>query len=191
MKMCVQQAVPVNAGRIVLHGEEITERATEVVYTAHAPLPDDLRDAFVLSLRIPEDTAGDTLYFPTVQTCEDGEHPWIEIPADGPGVTAVTVASDQLEATTMVIVSDLDIIVKSSRNELFVFARTHHDLPREIQIRGRLGGEDFDVTHEIVRDQGLAAQLVPRLWAGAFVYPHRPDDQLRDVLDRFRPELRP
>lgn len=47
----------------------------------------------------------------------------IEIPVDGPGVTAVTVASEKLEATTMVIVSDLDVIVKASRNELFVFAQ--------------------------------------------------------------------
>lgn len=46
----------------------------------------------------------------------------VEIPIDGPGVTAVTVTSDTLEATTMVVVSDIDIIVKSSRNELFVFA---------------------------------------------------------------------
>ena len=46
----------------------------------------------------------------------------IEIPVDGPGVTAVTVSSDKLEATTMVVVSDLDVIVKSSRNELFLFA---------------------------------------------------------------------
>jgi Ca-activated chloride channel homolog len=57
----------------------------------------------------------------------------------------------------------------SRGEELFVFARTHHDLPGEIAIRGRLGGEDFSVTHEVARDQSLAAQLVPRLWAGAFV----------------------
>ena len=46
----------------------------------------------------------------------------VEIPVEGPGVTAVTVSSDALEATTMIVVSDIDIIVKSSRNELFVFA---------------------------------------------------------------------
>lgn len=46
----------------------------------------------------------------------------IEIQVEGPGVTAVTVSTDTHEATTMVVVSDLDIIVKSSRNELFVFA---------------------------------------------------------------------
>ncbi|NNE00392.1 MAG: tetratricopeptide repeat protein, partial [Pirellulaceae bacterium] len=45
----------------------------------------------------------------------------IELPIDGPGVTAVTVSSEELEATTMVVVSDLDMIVKSSRNEMFLF----------------------------------------------------------------------
>ena len=38
------------------------------------------------------------------------------------GVMAVTVSSRRREATTLVIRSDLDMIVKSSRNELFVFA---------------------------------------------------------------------
>ncbi len=47
----------------------------------------------------------------------------VEIPVAGPGVTAVTVASEKLEATTMLVVSDLDVIVKSSRNELFLFAQ--------------------------------------------------------------------
>ncbi|MCH8829238.1 MAG: tetratricopeptide repeat protein [Planctomycetes bacterium] len=46
----------------------------------------------------------------------------LSIPVDGPGVTAVTVSSEKLEATTMVFVSDIDIIVKASRNELFIFA---------------------------------------------------------------------
>jgi uncharacterized protein with PIN domain len=39
------------------------------------------------------------------------------------------------------------------------------------------------------RDRGLLRRR--ELWAGAFVYSTRPDDQLRDVLDRFQPELRP
>lgn len=46
----------------------------------------------------------------------------IELPIAGNGVTAVTVSSDKLEATTMVVVSDLDMVVKTSRNELFLFA---------------------------------------------------------------------
>ncbi|WP_306186129.1 MULTISPECIES: Mut7-C RNAse domain-containing protein [unclassified Streptomyces] len=39
------------------------------------------------------------------------------------------------------------------------------------------------------RDRGLLRRREP--WAGAFVYSTRPDEQLRDVLDRFHPELRP
>ncbi|WP_409469992.1 Mut7-C RNAse domain-containing protein [Streptomyces sp. HC307] len=39
------------------------------------------------------------------------------------------------------------------------------------------------------RDRGLLRRR--ELWAGAFVYSTRPETQLRDVLDRFRPELRP
>ncbi|MHB1035874.1 MAG: tetratricopeptide repeat protein [Pirellulales bacterium] len=39
-----------------------------------------------------------------------------------PGVMAVTVTSKTLETTTLVIQSDLDVIVKSSRDEVFVFA---------------------------------------------------------------------
>jgi uncharacterized protein with PIN domain len=39
------------------------------------------------------------------------------------------------------------------------------------------------------RDRGLLRRR--ELWAGAFIYSTRPDDQLRDVLGRFAPELRP
>ena len=49
----------------------------------------------------------------------------IEVPLPGgahEGVMAVTVSSKTLEATTLVIQSDLDVIVKSSRDEVFVFA---------------------------------------------------------------------
>lgn len=49
----------------------------------------------------------------------------IDIPLPGgisAGVMAVTVSSKTLEATTLVIQSDLDVIVKSSRDEVFVFA---------------------------------------------------------------------
>lgn len=65
------------------HGEQITERVSEVVYMATTPLPDGIRDVFELSVSIAEDAAGQTLYFPTIQTCETGETAWIEIPEDG------------------------------------------------------------------------------------------------------------
>jgi uncharacterized protein YcnI len=65
------------------HGNEITERVDQIVYSTDTPLPDGMRDAFELSLRIPEEAAGQTLYFPVVQTCTGSDHPWIEIPVDG------------------------------------------------------------------------------------------------------------
>jgi uncharacterized protein YcnI len=65
------------------HGNEVTQRVAQVVYTATTPLPDGQRDAFELSLQIPEDAAGETLYFPVVQTCEQGETAWVQIPEDG------------------------------------------------------------------------------------------------------------
>lgn len=65
------------------HGNEVVERVAEVVYTATRPLPDGYRDAFELSLQLPADAAETTLYFPTVQTCEEGEAAWVQIPADG------------------------------------------------------------------------------------------------------------
>ncbi len=65
------------------HGNELSERVAQIVYTAKTPLPDGERDAFELSMKLPDDAGDTTLYFPTVQTCEKGESPWIEIPAEG------------------------------------------------------------------------------------------------------------
>jgi uncharacterized protein YcnI len=63
-------------------GTSITRRTSQIVYTAKTPLADDLRDALVLSLKLP-DAAGTTLYFPTLQTCETGQTDWAEIAKDG------------------------------------------------------------------------------------------------------------
>jgi uncharacterized protein YcnI len=65
------------------HGEQITERVSEVVYTAKTPVADGFRAAVELAVTIPEDAAGQTIFFPTIQTCAAGETAWIEIPAEG------------------------------------------------------------------------------------------------------------
>ncbi|HSV39122.1 MAG TPA: YcnI family protein, partial [Nocardioidaceae bacterium] len=64
------------------HGNEVTERVGQVVYQAKTPLPDGYRDAFALSLRIP-DVPGESLVFPVVQKCEVGETAWIELATEG------------------------------------------------------------------------------------------------------------
>lgn len=78
------------------HGNEVTERIAEVVYTAQTPLPDDQRDAFELSVKLPENAAGATLYFPTVQTCEQGESAWVQIAAEGQDPHELDLPSPQI-----------------------------------------------------------------------------------------------
>lgn len=65
------------------HGNELTERVATVTYTARTDLPDGFRDTFELSLQLPEDAEGQTMTFPVVQSCVQGENPWTEVPAEG------------------------------------------------------------------------------------------------------------
>ncbi|MDO7882317.1 YcnI family copper-binding membrane protein [Salinibacterium soli] len=53
-----------------------TERTASVTYTAATPLDADLRDAFELSLRLPDGQPGDTVEFPVLQSCVAGETVW-------------------------------------------------------------------------------------------------------------------
>lgn len=64
------------------HGNKLTERISQVVYTAKTPLADGFRDTFELSVQLPE-TEGETVTFPVVQTCQQGQTGWIETPAEG------------------------------------------------------------------------------------------------------------
>lgn len=88
------------------HGNQVTERVDQVVYTARTPLPDGQRDTFELSLQLPED-AGATLVFPIVQTCEQGETGWTEVAADGqdpealehPAPLVTTTSAEAADAT--------------------------------------------------------------------------------------------
>lgn len=64
------------------HGNQLTERVAEVVYTAKTPVADGLRDTVELSVKLPE-AEGETLAFPVVQTCVKGETGWTETAAEG------------------------------------------------------------------------------------------------------------
>ena len=65
-----------------VEGAEGNERVSRVTYTAKKPLPDGYRDAFELNAPLPTEP-GQTLLFPTTQTCEKGETNWNEVPKDG------------------------------------------------------------------------------------------------------------
>jgi uncharacterized protein YcnI len=69
--------------RVELHGETITRGVSEVTYTAREPLPPDRLDSFAISLKLPAGEEGESVYFPTIQRCEEGQTRWIQIPAEG------------------------------------------------------------------------------------------------------------
>lgn len=65
------------------HGTEITERASTVTFTANDPIDNNIYAMVSLRLSLPADAAGETIHFPVIQECEEGEHAWIEIAQEG------------------------------------------------------------------------------------------------------------
>ena len=59
------------------------DRTARVVYTAITPVEDGFRDTIELSVRLPDDAAGETLEFPVLQTCEVGETNWNQVAEEG------------------------------------------------------------------------------------------------------------
>lgn len=57
----------------------------------------------------------------------------------------------------------------SRGQEVVVLARTHHDLPKRVKVRGRVGGVEFNKEYEAERETSVIAQYVPRLWAAEYV----------------------
>jgi uncharacterized protein YcnI len=82
---------------VELHGEKVTSGVSEVTYTAKQPLPADRLDFVYMSLKMPAGKPGESIYFPTVQKCAQGETRWIQIPAEGE-------SEDDLESPAPVIV---------------------------------------------------------------------------------------
>ncbi|CAI3792433.1 hypothetical protein NKCBBBOE_00545 [Pseudarthrobacter sp. MM222] len=79
-------------------GASITKRTSQIIYTAKAPLDHDLRDALVLSVKLP-DAAGKTLYFPTLQNCEQGQTDWSEIAPEGQDAHALKAPAPAVTVT--------------------------------------------------------------------------------------------
>ncbi|MBN2361307.1 MAG: VWA domain-containing protein [Deltaproteobacteria bacterium] len=63
-----------------------------------------------------------------------------------------------------------DVFVSASAkvsrgDEVVVLARTHHELPRQATVKGRLAGREFSQQLPIQADQTIVGAFVPRLWA--------------------------
>ena len=87
----------------------------------------------------------------------------VKIAMDGPGVYAVNIGSDELEATTMVVRSDLDIIVKSSRREVLVFVQNMRKGKPAAKARVLLSNGSKVVAQGVTDDQGVWKQKLPEL----------------------------
>ena len=59
--------------KVELHGETITRGVSEVTYTAKQPLPPDRLDLLTMSVKLPAGEEGESVYFPTIQRCEQGQ----------------------------------------------------------------------------------------------------------------------
>lgn len=64
------------------NGSSVTERVGEIVYTAETPVEDGYLQQFDVSVQLP-DREGETLAFPVLQGCVEGETDWAQIPAEG------------------------------------------------------------------------------------------------------------
>ena len=65
------------------YGETLTSGARDITWSGGS-LPDDQYDEFVINTYLADTlTAGSTLYFPVIQTCEKGSIAWVQIPKDG------------------------------------------------------------------------------------------------------------
>jgi uncharacterized protein YcnI len=62
-------------------GTTVSEGVKDVSWTG-GPLPDEHVQQFGLSVKLP-DKANETVYFPVVQTCQQGVTRWIDIPVAG------------------------------------------------------------------------------------------------------------
>ena len=57
----------------------------------------------------------------------------------------------------------------SRGEELVLLARTHHPLPSQVAVHGRIAGKDFDEKYDVKVDTtSVTASLVPRLWAAEY-----------------------
>ena len=87
----------------------------------------------------------------------------IKIAMDGPGVYAVNISGDDFEATTMVVRSDLDIIIKSSRREVLVFAQNMRSGKPAANARVLVSNGSKVVAQGSTNDQGVWRQKLPEL----------------------------
>lgn len=67
-----------------LHGKTITEGVVRVTWEG-GPLADDMFDEFAFMTKLPDDPEIMMLFFPVIQTCEEGSVAWDQLPVPASG----------------------------------------------------------------------------------------------------------
>ncbi|MER5754919.1 Mut7-C RNAse domain-containing protein [Streptomyces sp. NPDC002088] len=116
------------------------------------------------------------------------EVPVSHIPADGESVTVRPVARpQQVPGAPLRFLLDVHLGTLARRLRLLGVDTAYESTDiGDPALAARSAAEQRVM---LSRDRGLLRRR--ELWAGGFVYSTNPDDQLRDVLHRFAPELRP
>lgn len=83
-----EQTETVDPPAVDAHGNTVAKRVASVTFSTQTPLPDGYREVLELAVLLPEGK-GTRLAFPTIQTCEQGESAWIEVPQDGQDVAGL------------------------------------------------------------------------------------------------------
>ncbi|MFF6785644.1 Mut7-C RNAse domain-containing protein [Streptomyces sp. NPDC012510] len=116
------------------------------------------------------------------------EKPVSHIPADGESVTVRPVARPQrIPGAPLRFLLDVHLGTLARRLRLLGVDAAYESTDiGDPALAARSAAERRVM---LSRDRGLLRRR--ELWSGAYVYSTRPEEQLRDVLDRFAPELRP
>ncbi|MER7402104.1 Mut7-C RNAse domain-containing protein [Streptomyces sp. NPDC000070] len=114
--------------------------------------------------------------------------PFSHVPAAGESVTVRTVARPQrVPGAPLRFLLDVHLGTLARRLRLLGVDTAYESTDiGDPALAARSAAEQRVM---LSRDRGLLRRR--ELWAGAFVYSTRPEEQLRDVLDRFQPDLRP
>ena len=91
------------------HGDPLTDRVAQVVYTAITPLAADQRDTVALSLALIGEP-GDVLEFPVLQTCEVGETNWTG--DEVPSVALTAAVEGDHHDTVPAAVAEADVLAR-------------------------------------------------------------------------------
>jgi uncharacterized protein YcnI len=128
------------------------DRIAQIVYTAITPVDEGFRDAIELSVRLPLDAAGETLVFPVLQTCAEGETNWNELAEEG-------AAEPESPAPTILVTEATGEEHDSATDDPAATGHDGHDESDEATDAAATAGSD-DVIARVLGIGGLMVGVV-------------------------------